>query len=685
MCYAKYNKYSNFMIIIGNKKTYSFEGIHTPRIYINDIEQVKGALKLLAEKGSLTNREMTEETARVRSEDIREIFYLLWRLGFGIDVTKKGREIAFVANDRLDSILELSDKELKEMVLEKLKVYNPFIAILDDLKNYRDKALEFSEKDITKDFHNNRFDGGRVDNTHPLLRWSKDDEWGLVSDKKITDKGIKYVSEAQKNNIFYAHHTVDLKGSEELNVIAHIIADYSFIGKDNKIYLDDILDSINDVANFKIDKEGLMFFLKELMKIGFPIAMIEDGLKINNKIYHDITPQYYVKFKINLIDGIDVIETEEDGEEESIDKDKIIKEFNGIINIIVCDEEIDIKEYSENSKKVSYDYFLKIDNVLPKFKIKNIILPPGWKPLKVSKIGGILLAFVKSGGNLLIFHAPRGRIGSNRNLFNWLPYDLERISFVNSNETTEIGGCFSFPFGEKFMFTKKDKYEEITKGSQKYSLLFAKYNKGLIIFVGFNPSRSFFDKHINGLETNPEIDEKSNVWVYRHIPSINRMRGVNTEYDLYPLLREVMSKNFDVEFDARITGKPGQTDLFIEKPFFCCCEVTPPSSNATGFSKVSEVDGHRKTMIYKGGKKFENVEVGACVLGPSFTIEAGEDKAGAIDMANAMNVSLISYRDLYELLCHNESYGLTEEDLTKIFFNRDKESEASLRIYKLMK
>lgn len=81
------------MIIIGNKKTYCFEGIHLPRIYINDAKKVKYSLELLQRKGSLTYQGMTEETERVRSEDIREIYYLLWRLGFGIDVTKKGRNI----------------------------------------------------------------------------------------------------------------------------------------------------------------------------------------------------------------------------------------------------------------------------------------------------------------------------------------------------------------------------------------------------------------------------------------------------------------------------------------------------------------------------------------------------------------------------------------------------------------
>ncbi len=106
------------MIILNNEKTYNFEGIHIPRIYINDVKQVRESLDVLQRNGSLTNKEMAEETARVRSEDIREIFYLLWRLGFGIDVTRKGKEIVFVANDKLQSILEMDDKELKGFCYE---------------------------------------------------------------------------------------------------------------------------------------------------------------------------------------------------------------------------------------------------------------------------------------------------------------------------------------------------------------------------------------------------------------------------------------------------------------------------------------------------------------------------------------------------------------------------------------
>jgi len=673
------------MIIISNKKTYNFEGIHIPRIYINDVKQVRESLELLQRNGSLTNKEMTEETARVRSEDIREIFYLLWKLGFGIDVSKKGREIAFVMNDKLQSIVELDDGKLKNLILERLKIYNPFIAVLDKLTDYGKQSVKFSEKDITRDFHNGRWDGGRIDNTHPLLRWSKDKDWGLVIDKKITNKGIEYINQAKALKMFYVHHTVDLHASEKLNIIAHILSDVSFNKGGGKISLNDIIGLIENIENFKLDRDELISCIKDLIKIGLPLRLINNQvLEITNKIYHDITPQYYVKFRIHLIDRINELEIKKEAETKIIEKNKILHEYSTISNLIIHEEEIDIKRYPNQSKRVNYAELFKINEILPELKIKNIILPSGWKPLKVSKINGILLAFVKSGGNLLIFHAPMGRVGSNRNLFNWLPYDLERISFVHS-KGTNLRGYFTFPFGEKFMFTRKEKYKEIIKDSKKYSILFTRYGRGLIILIGFNESRSFFKKYITPLKTEIKIRPESKEWVYRYVPSLNRLPSINRESDIYPVLKEILKDNFNFKFDTKITGKAGQTDIFIKSPFFCCCEITPPNSNATGFSKVAEVEGHRKTMIFKGRKKFGKNEVGACVFGPSFTIEAGEDKAGAVDMANAMNVSLISYRDLYELICLNEKVTLTTPELKRIFFNKEEKAEAALRIYALIK
>ena len=134
------------MIKIGKKETYFFDGIHIPRIYINNLDKVRSSLEILNQNGILSYKEMTEKTERVRSEDIREIFYLLWKLGFGIEVSQRGRELVFIANDKLGSIIEMKDNELKNLILSSLKIYNPFVAVLDILIEYRDKSFTTIKK-----------------------------------------------------------------------------------------------------------------------------------------------------------------------------------------------------------------------------------------------------------------------------------------------------------------------------------------------------------------------------------------------------------------------------------------------------------------------------------------------------------------------------------------------------------
>ena len=134
--------------------------------------------------------------------------------------------------------------------------------------------------------------------------------------------------------------------------------------------------------------------------------------------------------------------------------------------------------------------------------------------------------------------------------------------------------------------------------------------------------------------------------------------------------------------------------MMTVKPFHCCCEVTPSRSVVTGGEKVGEVERHRRTAVVKDGKAvkmnkpppYGGGEIGACVIGPSFSKEDGYDKYGAVDSAEGQKVSLIRYMDLYELVCINEKVKLTDEELEKIFFYQDDKSpEAAERIYELIK
>lgn len=676
------------MIIVGNKPTYQFEQngkrIHLPRIYINDIHEVRNLLSLLQKHRLLTNLTMTEETTRVRSENAREFFQLMWDLGLGIDVTRDGKSPAFVANSLLEKILKLDDSSLKNLVLEKLLNFNPFVAMLDKLIEYKVKSKKFTQQNITDDFHESK-NKGNLDNTHPLLRWANDDDWKLVDPikKEITKNGINFVSNAKKLRIFYVNYDVDLNQNENWNVVTHVLSKASFKNK-NKLYFKDILEVIKNNDVVEIDENNIESILQELKEKGLPIYIHSKSVIINNKIFHSITPKSYIKFGLEKIDGIALPKIN------SSRGEKIIPDNNIEILIIEDDyKNLNLKNYPENSLVLTYDQFLQIENDLPSLNIKTIILPSFWKPLKVMKIIGILLSFVRFGGNLIIedINTP-GRIGSNPNRYVWLPYDLTRISSVTIADDPLVKGYFTFNDEEKFSFTEKGIFQELEKDSGRYSLLYTRYNSGQIIFITLKEEKDILDS-ITKSTKKIQIDTNSVQWTEKNILSLRNLPEVNVERDLYPILKKKMNKYFGFEFDPEITGKAGQTDLMIEKPFFCCCEVSTFLANATGGEKVGEVHRHRSTAINKDRKKIKRKyvtdEIGACVLGPSFTLEDGYDKYGAVESADALNVSLLTYIDLYELLCLNEKVKLTSIDFKKIFFYQKDKPIASERIYNLIK
>ena len=325
--------------------------------------------------------------------------------------------------------------------------------------------------------------------------------------------------------------------------------------------------------------------------------------------------------------------------------------------------------------------------------INTIIIPSRWKGKKTERIAGTLTAFARFGGNLVIenINVP-GRSGANSNRYGFLPHDIHKIqSSPNADTNSPEKGFFTFNAPECFTYTTKlPDSEEIAPG--RYSYLSLSYNSGKIIFVTIKNYKNKLDNLVSGT-SKITIDENSVAWKYRTVPSLRLQPGVNTEYDLYPPLREIFNNTLSLEFDPNITGKPGQTDLMVYHPFFCCCEVTPSGTSCTGGEKVGEVERHRmgsigkdtkakkanKTPPYGGGK------IGACVIGVQFSNEEGDDKHGAIDSADAQRVALIRYQDIYELICLNEKHPLTDDELKKIFFFQEGESpEAAVRIYDLI-
>ena len=354
------------------------------------------------------------------------------------------------------------------------------------------------------------------------------------------------------------------------------------------------------------------------------------------------------------------------------------------------DEEFVDQNYPESKQIVDYDDFMELESKLPNSNVNTILIPSTWKPKKLAKIIGILIAFVRFGGNLVIenINTP-GRLGANENRYAWLCHDICRISSV-PNDDKNVKGYFTFNEPERFTFTKKNEdFQEISEG--RYSYLSLNYNLGKIIFVTLKNYKEKLEEIVDAMNK-IVIDEKSIQWTGRMIPSIKHLPGVNGERHLYPHLRNLMHNEFNFDFDPNITGASGETDLMIIKPFCCCCEVGVYGQDVSTSSKVSEVVGHTKMAKLKDKRALDagqsppyaGEEIGSCVLGVSFSKEDGTD-SGAIGMAEAQEVSLIRYMDLYELICLNEKYPVTEDEFKKIFFYQEGEDvEAAVRIYDLI-
>jgi hypothetical protein len=679
------------MIVNGDKTSYFFEQnekrIHLPRIYINDIPEVRKNLELLNKHKILSNHKITEETTRVRSENAREFFLLLWQLGgFGIHAIKVTKGYEFVANECLDEILKLDNSELENLILEKLKKFTPFVAILDKMIDYKKTGKKCTQTNIKDDFSVTD-SAGNLDNVHPLCRWANG--FGLFdkNKKEITEKGVKFVKEANTELTYFFDYDVDLGNDPHLNAVTSILAKTSLENKDT-ISINEIFDFVKDVYMLQIKKEDIPLISNVLIDIGLPISLDSETIKINNKIFHFITAQSYTKFGLDKINNITKPKID------NLSSEKILLGDN--IKILIVsernEEDFDEEHYTNQKQVITYEQFIEIHYELPNSNVNTIVIPSIWQPIKNERIIGILLSFVRFGGNLIIenINVP-GRIGANNNRYGWLPHDLSRISSVPRNEKT-TKGYFTFNDSEQFTYSQKNNNsQEIEHG--KYSYLDLSYNLGKIIFVTLKNYKENLEKIINQTEK-VMIDTNSVQWKARIIPSIRLGKKVRTEYDLYPLLRNILTKEFGIEFDPKITGKSGQTDMMTVKPFYCCCEVTPSKSVVTGGEKVGEVERHRSTALVKDQKSIKKKElppygggkIGACVIGPSFSREDGYDKFGAVESAEGQKISLLRYMDIYELVCLNEKFKLTDIELEKIFFYQEgKSPEAAERIYELIK
>ena len=662
------------MIIFKDIKSYNFEDrkynrIHIPRIYINNFKQISEALEVLKDKKYLNNSEMTKETSRIRAEHIREILIILWRLGCGVDVARQDKSYCFKLAGSLDQNL-LNEKNYNEFILEKLILYNPFSAVLQVIKNKILKNENWNEKVIKKIFHYSDAKGN-ADNIHPLIRWIKG--FGFITeDLRISEIGESFLKKVETTNPYFLHENIDFDNDKTGIILAEVfhqsslnsyknfpkklkiseLKNLDFLADSTKIYLEKNISNVKKKLNEFIDKK-------------LPVVIKQDELILKNPIFFDIKPKSYINFQLNKYFKENKILPHTNHKKINLEKNQslIIKDDNQKSNLDFLPTNCKIISYSdfENNK----DYII---DKAPKF----IFLTQNWKPIKNLSISGNLYAYVKYGGNLVVIGAQKGRIGANMNMFSWLPHELTKINYLQ----TKNEKYFKFTFGEnlslcKFLFKKT-----ISNKDDCYLNLSLSFFLGSITFIG-DEKKIFYDFKEKFFSDNLRINSTSKEWKNSEI--IHQCTLVKNERKMYPILRDFMKKNFNFEFDLKILGHSGQTDVFMNSPFNCLFEVDTVGVNQVicQASKVSEVDRHFRKMKKQGFFQ----KSGKCVVAYEFSDMSGEDREGTIETAKDYSVNLMRYKDLYDMSCFKK---ITKEDLQNLIFEYDeKKPEISLKLLQL--
>jgi len=658
------------MIKFSDTKTYVFENqdfnrIHIPRVYLNDFKQVSDALIILREKKYLNNSEMTEETSRIRAEHIREILIILWRLGCGINVAREGKSYCFKIEDDVDKKL-FDEKLFQEFILQKLKFYNPFTAVLNIIKEKNDNKEKWNEYTIEKIFHLSDAKGNS-DNIHPLIRWVKG--FNLIDNNlKLVTKGIEYLKNIKNLNPFYFHENLDFNNNK-LEIIFTEIFHQLTLRTNNFPYII----KKEEIKNFTFLSPAIVLFLQKneeninetienLIKNKLPLSQNKNEIKLNNPVFFDIKPKNYINYQLNkdFRESENLVINAHEKLNLTENKNLIIKDHNqkSFLNLL-----------PKNNQIINYDDFEDNKDQIIDSNPKFIFLPKNWKPIKNLQISGHLYAYVKYGGNLIIIGGQKGRIGANMNMFSWLPYELTKINYLESKKNK----YFKFTFGENLKLCKLLYKETIKNTEDCFTTITFSFFSGTITFISDENNiklkfeEDFFSKKIL-------INSKSENWINSKI--IHWCTLVKGERKMYPILRDFMKDNFKFKFDLKILGHSGQTDLFMTEPFKCLFEVDTVGVNQVicGASKVSEVDRHYKKMKKQNYFK----RAGKCVIAYEYSDKSGDDREGTIETAKNYMVNLVRYKDIYELSCIKD---LDSKILKKLLFSYDpKMPELSLKL-----
>lgn len=623
------------------------------RVYLNNIDDMFEALQLVKKHQYLNKDEMIANSASVREEKMREIYKYLWRFGINVEVIRDGNGVAFSYNEKLCG--PITKVDLKRILEERLLHYVPFGLVLNQISKLNAaNNKNINEKILEKIIHQ-KDSPGNSDNLHPLTRMIKGFE---LTDKKyiLKDKGKEFLNNLKKTRTRYFSLMDDIKTNKDKLIFINHLHNESIIKRNLQIPLKSI----------KIAKSKIYDYLKE-----FSILH-----SVNNEM---LLLEEYIYFDINAIDFIrkQLIKTNFSVHDSTCTgfrpKTKTASSTSSGIKVselknkilFIENEPGQIKTKKiKDSFNLTYDQFFKIEHLIPISGIRSIVLQ-GSYTYPNTQISGTLNAFVRLGGNLVVVEYKEGRVGQNKNMYSWLPFELQKISWYKDK-------VFKLPSNTYLKLVSR-KISNLVSNNESEQVF--NYHKGTLLFIG--NSNDLSDDHFSNL-TPQYFSEFVKEWEYRWIPGlsnkspIGNLEEISGERDIYPYLCDIF-KNY-LNLTAKNLGQSGRTDVLITKPFGCCIEVNVfKPDQVAGQEKVTEVNRHRKSefsrLIKDGHTNYASSdcdnpnildrahkEMGACVLGYIFSTDDGIGGQGAITTAKHHRVNLLTYFDIYDLaiMKHND-------------------------------
>ncbi len=553
------------------------------RVYMSDYKTNYKLLNGLKKHNALTTTDYPLIFGSSRAEKNREQLIELWRSGFKIGILRNGATSYKVANL---SETEIEEDDIKINTVLKRKTHPYTLFFLDILKKYKNLSeKEFAEKVFAKG-ESGKIIKSAIDQVHPTLRDLS--VWNYTQNNdgsELTELGREILKENNEKITFICYRKDLNQDSVKMRLLWCILRE---IESDKKIptypdlnghsapfkinlehlkkrYHGRGLGKIPKVNNGKIEQ-----FLKE---IGISHKLSNDDLIIFEKIFFSIVPAQYVKCGLSELDNIDSHFNKIDSNKTKLNEKK---NFDIESNYIVISNELkDI----DGVKIITEEDWLNNYKVLFNSKSpKAIFIGKNWNQSILEATSGYLQSYVKSGGFLIINGHQSGRVGTNKQFFNWLPQDFEALNYISSS------GKWSFDkerveklpiYCDEFMPSKPYK-ESIEHFS-------ASYGEGCFIFEG----NDFNEKIILKVIKDYKIDKKINIVIteatkkYFRIAQLHRDEKILKEENTYPIIGKkilmenlgfILSKTFSYCWEGDGTIR-NYVDLFTIYPRITLWEV----------------------------------------------------------------------------------------------------------------